>query len=40
MLCNPLADFVMFMDVVSAESFRKSLKKGQYAEAFAIMVEN
>ena len=40
MLCNPLADFVTVMDIVSAKSFRKGLKKGQYAEAFAILVEN
>ena len=38
-VCNPLAGYVTAVEVVSAKYFRKSVKKGHFAEAFVMMVE-
>ena len=37
-MCNPLANHITIIDIVSAKQFRKGVKKGMFAEAYTINV--
>ena len=39
-VCNPIADYVTVIEIVTAKQFCKSVKKKQFEDIFSVVIED